>query len=531
FYTDFTKFIDVSLAPTPFLSIAPLAGASVSLEAKAIEMTQAVQNRDNTLPLVRNKATVARVYARTANVALAQTVRSYLYASNDGTDLPGSPLVIQQSAPTSIDRNNLNHTANFLLPNSWTQGSYTFSARAADRLGNVASSTPINVGFNTRTVPTVWAVPINTGTQQNPNVTTNANIQNQKDYMRAVYPVHNINFVDKPWQDIGPTTVGNTIDRLNTYYNNAAIAWLFTVLFTGKQPFTLPNQVYGFTPSGGGISDPTWFNNGAGKVARGFLGTSSEGTLAHEINHNLDRSNNGTWGRHVPNGCGADGTDPNWPYANRNINEVGFDTRLPWAASGSKLTVIPNTDPDLMSYCQSGHLPTKWISPYRWQNLYNTFFAGYVGAKRSISARADCRSSRRLLHHRAHQQRWHGAVEPGAVSEGPALGECATRRVCAVVAECFGANHRALAIQGRVRQRPGRTHRVGVLQLSGPGGLNHSVSAQRRPSRIHRVAQGGHGAGLAQSLGCADGDRNCAHLWRSGERDANCAVDSERPRQ
>jgi hypothetical protein len=373
FSTDFTKFIDVSLAPNPFLSIAPLAGASVALEAKAIELTQAVQNRDNTLPLVRNKTTVARVYARTANVAVSQQVRSYLYASNDGTDLPGSPLVIQHIAPISIDRNNLNHTANFLLPNSWTQGSYSFSAWAADRLGNVASSTPINAGFNARTVPTVWAVPINTGTQQNPNVTTNANIQSQKDYMRTVYPVHTINFVDKPWQDIGPTTVGNTIDKLNTYYNNAAIAWLFTVLFTGKQPFTLPNQVYGFTPSGGGISDPTWFNNGAGKVARGFLGTSSEGTLAHEINHNLDRSNNGTWGRHVPNGCGADGTDPNWPYANRNINEVGFDTRLPWAASGSKLTVIPNTDPDLMSYCQSGHLPTKWISPYRWQNLYNTF--------------------------------------------------------------------------------------------------------------------------------------------------------------
>jgi len=31
------------------------------------------------------------------------------------------------------------------------------------------------------------------------------------------------------------------------------------------------------------------------------------------------------------------------------------------------------TVPDIMSYCQSGFLPTKWISPYRWQNLFTNF--------------------------------------------------------------------------------------------------------------------------------------------------------------
>jgi len=99
--------------------------------------------------------------------------------------------------------------------------------------------------------------------------------------------------------------------------------------------------------------------------------------MAHEDNHNFDRSSSGTWGHHVPNGCGAAGPDPNWPYANSNVNEVGFNTRLPWTAN----TIVPNTFPDFMSYCQSGSTPTKWISPYRWTNLFNNFPSLAVSAQ------------------------------------------------------------------------------------------------------------------------------------------------------
>jgi hypothetical protein len=200
---------------------------------------------------------------------------------------------------------------------------------------------------------------------------SNSTIAAQESYLKTIYPVRDVTFVHKPWTVIGPTTVNNTISDLNNYYNSTLIAWFITVLFTGKQPFVLPDQIYGFTPSGGGLSDPVWIG-GAGRVARGFLGTSLEATMAHEINHNLDRSASGTWGRHTPFGCGAVGPDPSWPYTNSNVNEIGFDTRLPWSSGGGQLTVVPSSDPDIMSYCQSGHLPTKWISPYRWQNLFGT---------------------------------------------------------------------------------------------------------------------------------------------------------------
>ncbi|MCL5952055.1 MAG: hypothetical protein M1132_10115 [Chloroflexi bacterium] len=375
FSSSFSNLINVSLAASPGFTVAPLSGANVGFESNSIEVTQAVQNRSNTLPLVAGKSTVARVYALTTNVPSPQTEKVYLYGSVGGVDLPGSPLATSQWAPTVITRSSLDDTANFALPKSWTMGMVTFSAKSVDSSNHKAATTPFNLTFTSKAVPTYWVVPINTGTSSSPVVPSNAEIASQESYLKAVYPLRDVNFVQKSWTVVGPTTVGDTIAALNNYYNATFVGWAISFIFTGKVPFTLPDQIYGLTPSGGGISDPVWIG-GAGRVARGYRGSSLEGTMAHEINHNLDRSVTGTWGHHVPNGCGAAGPDPNWPYANSNVNEVGFDTRLPWSASGTTHSVVPSTYPDLMSYCQSGNLPTKWISPYRWTNLYNNFAAG-----------------------------------------------------------------------------------------------------------------------------------------------------------
>ncbi len=364
FTADFSNLITVVLANWPGFVLAPTPGAVITLESQAIEITQAIQDRNNTLSLVADKKTAARMYVDVNGTTSSQTAKAFLYGSQSGTDLPGSPLSMWHTAPATINRNTTNNTANFTLPSTWDQGTVTFSGRVKDLLGNVHSSSPFPLAFTAREIPNYWIVPINTGSNASPVVVSNTTISDQEGYQRALYPVPEINFTRKPWQDIGPTTVNATIGDLNEYHTGVVLAWLVSVLFTGKQPYTLPDQIYGFTPSGGGISDPTWIGAG-GYVARGYLGTSLEGTMAHEINHNLDRSSSGTWGRHVPAGCSAAGPDPAWPYSNDDIQETGFDTR--------SMKVVPSTYPDMMSYCQSGSTPTKWISPYRWSNLFNTF--------------------------------------------------------------------------------------------------------------------------------------------------------------
>ena len=370
FTANFSSLTTINLAPPPFVSVAPLQGAVPAFETNPIEITQAIQTRDNHEPLVANKATVARVYTITGNVPSGETVNTYLYGTVAGVDLPGSPMLVQQRAPTVINRLTLNDTANFMLPPAWISGSVSFQARALDSNLNAASTTSQTINYtNTRTL-NIWIVPVNTGSVASPVVPSQAEIERQKSYLRTIYPVASVNFVQKPWTVLGVVT-GDPIPNLNNYYNSVALGYILTCIFTGTCPsYPLPDQVYGMTPSGGGISDPIWLG-GEGIVARGFQGTSLEGTMAHEINHNLDKDPSGTWGHHTPFGCGATGPDPTWPYANSNINEVGFDTRLPWSTSSTQKTVIPSTVPDIMGYCQSGILPTKWISPYRWENLLN----------------------------------------------------------------------------------------------------------------------------------------------------------------
>ncbi len=382
---DFSNLITVSLAPSAVMFPAPAPGAVVSLDARPVEVTQAIQDRDNSLQLAANKTTVARVYVNVAGTASAQPSLVWLYGALGGADLPGSPQLRYFIAPTSVNRATTNNTANFTLPKSWTSGSVAFSARVRAFTGAEDAKAGSTLVFRSTMTPNYWIVPINIGSASSPILVNNAEIASQESYLRAVYPVPNVNFTQKDWSVVGPTTVNGTIDALNDYYSNIVMAWILGYLFMGSPPFTLPDQVYGFTPSGGGISDPTWYG-GLGYVARGYLGSSHEGTMSHEINHNLDRSTNGTWGRHVGDprttvdsggnvvpvyngnyGCGAAGPDPNWPVpGDDSIYQVGFDTR------SATFGAVPATHPDFMSYCQASN-PTKWISPYRWSNELSTF--------------------------------------------------------------------------------------------------------------------------------------------------------------
>lgn len=371
---DFSSMIEISLAPSPVLFTLPDPNASLALDTKAIEITQAIQDRDNTLPLVADKTTAARVYVDVNGSAFSQYAWVYLYASSGGVDKPGSPLAMIYKAPTSIDRSKLGKTANFLLPNSWDDaGSVTFEARIKDWYNNPDSSTPISLNFSPRDVPLVWIVPANMGSVASPWLVSNDEIASQESAMKAVMPVKDVAFVRKDWTAIGAvSSLDDAIAKLNTYYGQAVLAWVLSLIFTGKEPFQLPDQIYGFTPSGGGTSDPVWYY-GNGYVAAGYRGSSRELTMAHEINHNLDRDSSGTWGRHDPYDCGAAGPNPAWPYATDDIQEVGFDTRLPWQDLATQDTVVPSNFPDYMSYCQSGQLPTKWVAPYRWTNQFNRF--------------------------------------------------------------------------------------------------------------------------------------------------------------
>lgn len=386
----------VRLAPSQFATPLPTGTLlGIGIDGFEIEVTQAVQDDSNGILLVADKPTAVRVYPDTDGDA-AVVVR--LFGERGGQPLPGSPLALAMTVPDTPDRERIEDSANFLLPESWTTaGSVLLRASVGELDGLGPQFATTGVTFQERRVPGIWYVPLNPGTASSPDLIAASTIDTQLSYFETVLPIAAVDWTAQPWTVIGanvPTEINDDGDEvtdldeanklLNGYYLDLVSAYSFAVANGNPAPFEIPMFLYGFTPDGGGLADAPW-GGGGGVSASGFWGTSREGTLTHEINHLLDGSDTGTWGRHVTDdddstsnsawGCAAEGGDPNWPrraQGDDQIGLIGFDTRAPWhdSTDTDDKTVVPADIADFMSYCQSGYRPTKWISPYRWQRTF-----------------------------------------------------------------------------------------------------------------------------------------------------------------
>jgi len=368
-----------------------------------IELTQAIQDRQNSLPLVADKDTVARIYVKSDNGDIVEPSKVFLYGSIQDLvekDLPGSPLAQLHYAPNAVNRMQVSDTANFLLPFSWTSGDISFNSIVKDYNDNEEQYPEFTTTFTPRRIPFFWIVPIET----QPgifisNAPDETQIFNSLEYLKQTFPIADVDFIITPEELCFPCDWLDMFYFVKQAYVDQTLAYFLSV----PDPTTLelPDQVYGAIPIGVGRADST-FLGGSGVVSVGgaqySLNPGREIIMAHEINHNLDRSPGtpsalgGTWGRHVvdpndrnnPNwGCGANLPDPTWPsppnndHIDRGSNAVGFNTTFPYG-------VIEPTTPDFMSYCESTQLPEKWVSEYRWTSLFtNDFsddFPGSTGA-------------------------------------------------------------------------------------------------------------------------------------------------------
>lgn len=97
---------------------------------RAIEVNQVIQNWNNDIPLVEDKATMVRVFLETIT-RTNDTASGVLHGTRDGSPLPDSPLSpvndgeeieIGQDAESSSQRADLDSSLNFSLPTSWLNG-------------------------------------------------------------------------------------------------------------------------------------------------------------------------------------------------------------------------------------------------------------------------------------------------------------------------------------------------------------------------------------------------------------------------
>jgi len=177
----------------------------------------------------------------------------------------------------------------------------------------------------------------------------------------------------------------------------------------------------------------------------GYDEISSGSTLAQELAHAMGRE-------HAPCG-GADGPDPEYPYARAGIGVVGWNPV-------TKKVVDPSRAKDFMSYCG----PT-WISDYTYAGLYERL--EYVSGGASASPQKSTGSKSAMQTYRV---RADGSVRPGPIVDVAGAAPLAGHGGVDIVYE--GASGGTTTVRGRaVADRTGSTL---VLAPPAPAGATRA---------------------------------------------------------
>lgn len=361
----------------PFVASHPV---SDDLKLSHVEVTQAVQDSQNSVPLVAGRPTILRIFA-TAGVEFQEisNVQVQVNASRDGAALNGSPTAFQTSIPLFNNRANYSSTINLQLPPTWLSGTVDMSI-SLDPENRIAEldegNNKLVLRLNFQPVPPLNIVVVPIQYTHTPNgLTYTAPVDETiSDWMLRVFPVSQVNVSwHAPYSFTGNLRFASDWNTL--LYNVTSL----------KSSEGAPSSTvyYGLVPIGEGSS--TWFTGGIagigwiGSRAAVGLKTASNASViaAHEVGHNL-----GMW--HSP--CGTlSSVDPDYPYANGLIGQYGLDV-----FSGT--VYRPDLSRDLMSYCYP-----RWISDYTYKHLMQAQILDGAAQQKMLSAPAPGEAPQRSL--------------------------------------------------------------------------------------------------------------------------------------
>jgi hypothetical protein len=353
-----------------------------------VEVTQAIQDKDNSVPLIADKPTFARVYVHTsAEHTSLPAVTGVLRGFGPSGELEGSRLMPVNPSITAYretwqsQRGDLGKTLNFTLPEAWLTGTITLTAEV-EHAGSLASRSQV-AAFETVDPLRVGYVPIDYNHLGAPDA---ARVEGAYVYMEAVYPLHSVDYfhvVSVPFYWYGDETGGRwRLERGSALLYHLARLWLGYEIEGWPEPNGRPDHLFGW------VSDGTWGLDGlggrGGSVAYASDTPESRAyqvVMAHEIGHNLGRPDLfiENQGLHMP-GDKCDLNDPGWPHDDDideqydyRIHDTGFDFGF-YQVNG----VVDWETDDLMigAHCEASEFDPKWVSAHTYRELANSLLGG-----------------------------------------------------------------------------------------------------------------------------------------------------------
>ena len=258
-----------------------------------LEVTQAVQDDANSIPLVQGRSTVVRAFIGLGESPDAiPNVTAKLTGYSDTTELGTiAPFNPNQSitAPLNPDWMNLNDTLNFALPLAWTtlpeltlkvevnpshtiqEANYNNNDLSVDVVTRACSKVTIGYTFIHYTPPGGWT----------PSDPTD-NVKQAQVFMQKIYPVPDKGIVYTPLSLEGTMTT-NINDKGN---NDKFLAALTKALKESTPP--RPDHIFGWLPSLAYAKNGRADNPGTAAFGNNTMTPDMwRRTFAHEIGHNF----------------------------------------------------------------------------------------------------------------------------------------------------------------------------------------------------------------------------------------------------
>ncbi len=396
-----------------FKYVVPINVPQNDLKIEGMEVVQAVQTENNDVSLVHGKETMVRVFVDSTLMPTAHTKVTLQYCwliMGCFDHMEKLHLAVQNP-----DRENIAHSANFIIPEFWTWDTSGIAFRAsvepyypngvmdyAEIDWDTNKLLDYTIRFHYTSDMTVWTVRV--GQQTDPSCTGSNCINHMSsfesellmDHTEVLLPVTDLNTVDFPNSMVPECPWDWGADSCMS----AVETWWRSIVLSGNSPYRNADQVHTMTPLAGdeagfhdygGLSAPAWAAGygGTGSTigwqpligslhsARGVCGLHTLACTAHEMTHNfgpycwdaalpgvgVDCNDLGdeAWGNHLSvtgfsgtDPCYADGMDPVWNahYGMFNIKGVGWNPTTP-NADTNQLAIVYSNYPDYMSNCEA----------------------------------------------------------------------------------------------------------------------------------------------------------------------------------